>query len=133
MTAPDNSRFLAKAAAQRRDATRHRAKAAIESLDSAGQPITFCLVAETAGVSRAWLYRETDIRQAIISLRANRPRVSPARPAAQQASTASLRQRLDGARAEIADLRAENAALRHQLARQLGEHRAQHEPEPLPR
>ena len=46
-------------------------------------------------------------------------------PAAQRASTESLRQRLDSARDEITRLRADNAALRRQLARSLGEQRLQ--------
>jgi hypothetical protein len=44
-------------------------------------------------------------------------------PAAQRATNNSLRQRLDGARDEITRLRADNANLRDQLARTLGEQR----------
>ena len=44
-------------------------------------------------------------------------------PAAQRATTDSLRQRLDAARDEITRLRADNATLREQLARSLGDQR----------
>ena len=44
-------------------------------------------------------------------------------PATQRASDASLRQRLDTARDEIAQLRNQNAELRQRLERQLGEER----------
>jgi len=122
MTAPDNSRFLAQAAADRHHATLARARKAIDQLDRSGQPITFRAVAETAGVSQAWLYRHPDIRDLITRLR-SAPSWSTTTPAAQRASTESLRQRLDATRAEITHLRAENSMLRDQLARSLGEQR----------
>jgi Family of unknown function (DUF6262) len=114
---------LARAAAQRRDRTLHAATTAIEELDRAGQPpITFSVVAQRAGVSRAWLYRETEIRDLINRLRSGGGR-TPTPPAAQRASAASLRQRLSAATDEISRLRQDNTALREQLARLLGQQR----------
>ena len=86
--------------------------------------VTFTAVADAAGVSRSWLYNQPDLRDTITGLRHN-GNTAPATvtPAAQRATTDSLRQRLDAARDEIARLRAENATLRDQLARSLGEQR----------
>ena len=113
---------LARAARQRRDRTLHAATTAIEELDRARQPINFTIVAQRAGVSRAWLYRETEIRDLITRLRNSDGR-TPTTPAAQRASAASLRQRLSAATDEISRLRHDNAALREQLARLLGQQR----------
>jgi hypothetical protein len=118
----DNTRFLAQAAADRHHATVVRADHAIEELDRTGQPISFCAVAKTANVSRAWLYRQPDVRDLIIRLR-TAPSRPAANPANQRATTESLRQLLDAARHEIAQLRADNLNLRDQLARSLGHQR----------
>jgi hypothetical protein len=53
------------------------------------------------------------------------PPPAPSPEATTRASISSLRQRLESAKAEISRLRAENSALRDQLARQLGAQRAQ--------
>ena len=120
MTAADNTRYLAQANAQRRQATLARAQAAISQLDRDGQPVTFCSVSRAAGVSRAWLYRENDIHAAIVSLRTACPQATPGVPAAQRKSMESLREQLDAARTEITRLKSDNTAMRNQLARQLG-------------
>ena len=89
---------------------------------AAGQPVTFTTVAREAGVSRGWLYTQPDLRDTITRIRAALP-VAPSLPSAQRTTPASLRQRLDDTRHEITRLRAENALLRDQLARQLGDER----------
>lgn len=124
MTEADNTRFLARSNADRRQATLRRTRAAIEQLDRDSQPITFCSVARTARVSRAWLYRESDIHDIIVSLRSAAPPATPGIPSAQRTSTESLREQLGTARAEITRLRSDNTAMRDQLARQLGTERA---------
>jgi hypothetical protein len=80
--------------------------------------VNFSAIAQSAGISRGWLYRQDQIRDIIGRLR----RLDPpaARVTAQRASAESLRQRLDAARAEITRLRAENHSLREQLARHIG-------------
>ena len=123
MAEAGNSRFLVQAAAQRHSVRIARARQAIEDLARSGQPISFIAVAETAEVSRAWLYRHTDIRDAIIRLRTATSRPS-GNPANQRATTESLRQLLDTAREDLAQLRADNVKLRDQLARSLGQQRA---------
>jgi hypothetical protein len=78
-------------------------------------------------VSRGWLYNQTDLRDAIIGLRRDKPAPDTLlAPAAQRATSDSLRQRLDSARLEITHLRADNADLHEQLARSLGQERLRH-------
>ena len=121
---------LAKANAHRHQSALTAALEAIERLCREGTPVNFGAVARTAGVSRGWLYRQADVRDSIGRLRSS---VAPAPPVAagQRASVSSLRQRLDSARSEISRLRAENSALRDQLARQLGAQRAQQTSPPV--
>jgi len=125
MTRADNSAFLARANAQRHQAALSAARHAINQLQHQGQAVNFSTIAQSAGVSRAWLYRQDQIRDLISRQQALKP--PPARRATAQRATAdSLRQRLDAARAEITRLQAENRTLRDQLARHLGLQRAQH-------
>ena len=123
MTRADNTGHLAQAAARRHQAALAKASHAIERLDRTSQPVTFSAVAAAAGVSRTWLYRNPAIRDLITGLRTEPPHRQ------HKGSTAShrgiLRTRLDAAREEITRLRAENAALRQQAARHLGQQRAQ--------
>jgi hypothetical protein len=124
VTRADNTHHLQRAATARRDATLQRARCAVEDFDRAGETITFTAVARAAQVSRGWLYNQPDLRDAILGLRRETPHSPTATPATQRASTESLRQRLDAARHDIGRLRSENAALREQLGRALGEQRA---------
>ena len=123
MNRADNSAYLAQANARRHQAALAAARHAIEQLQREGKTINYTTVARTAGVSRPWLYRQTQIRDLISQLREQKP---AAALAAQRPSTDSLRQRLDTARDEITRLRAENRSLRDQIARQLGLQRTQH-------
>lgn len=123
MTKTDNTRFLTRANEERRQATRARARAAIEQLDSDGRPVIFS-VAQTARVSRTWLYRESDIHDTIVSLRSVNLPQTPSVPSAQRMSMESLDAQLDAARTEITRLRSDNLAMRDQRARQLGMERA---------
>jgi hypothetical protein len=129
MTRTDNTRYLAQATADRHQATLKRAADAIAHLDSSGQPVNFSAVAAAAGVSRASLYRDPDIRDLISRIR-SAPSPSGTTRAAQRATAESLRTLLDTARAEITRLRAENTMLREQAARHLGEQRTRPTPPP---
>lgn len=128
MTRADNTHHLAEAAAERHRSALRRATAAVEHLDRCGEAVTFSAVARAGIVSRAWLYRQPDLRAAIIRLRPTDGRPAPATAANQRASSDSLRQRLDATKHEITQLRAENTQLREQLARSLGEQRARRSP-----
>src|SRR6266851_5294820 len=92
---PDNTAPLIAAARQRHELTRAKAIRALRELDHAGTPVTFETVARTAGVSRSWLYAQSDIRAEIEHLRDTTQRApSPPVPAGQRASGASLLRRL---------------------------------------
>ena len=119
---PDNAHFLAKANARRHDAALAAAHEAIERLSREGRSVNFEAVANAAGVSRAWLYREPEIREPSPSCeRCRRGRLrallcgrAPTRYA--NASTPPETR---------SPVRAENDALRDQLARHLGAQRVQ--------
>lgn len=121
MTRADNTHHLLRAAVARHHDATVRARAALAQLDHDGQPITFAAVARAARISRSWLYNQPDLRDTITRLRAC-PGATTI-PAAQRATDESLRQRVDAIRAEITKLRADNAALREQLAHKIGERR----------
>jgi hypothetical protein len=121
---PDNTAALIAAARSRRELTRAKAIRALRELDQQGIPITFELVATTAGVSRSWLYGQPDIREQIQRLRdATRRAPSPRIPAGQRASGASILARLESALQRNRELAEENQRLRRQLAHALGEQR----------
>ena len=122
----DNSRHLIKAAQQRAELTRRRAGAALLRMDSTGKPITFESVAREAGVSRSWLYAQTDLRVEIERLRARhqtQPTSAVPPPQRQRASDPSLLRRLEAATEKIQRLERDNRELRDALAQALGEHR----------
>lgn len=120
----DRTERLRQAAQERHDATLSRARQGLDALRRDAQPITFRHLAKTAGVSRSWLYRQPDLRNEIEQLRRSPPARTTGAQSSQRASTDSLRQQLHIYREEIARLRAENSALKNQLARQLGMARA---------
>lgn len=121
MSRADNTAQLRRAAADRHDAAISRTVAAIRELDRTTTTVTIASVATAAGVSRSWLYQQPDLLNAATQLR---DRTAPAPiPRAQRATDESLRQRLTTANTEIRYLRDENAGLRQQLARALGEQR----------
>jgi hypothetical protein len=114
---------LAQANDRRHRATLSAAQNAIARLQRHNIAITFRSVATEAGVSRAWLYREPNIRDLILRCRpASDPAIALRSP--QRASPDSLRQITHALRAELIRLKQENHHLREQLARKLGEQRA---------
>lgn len=121
---PDQTKVLREAAQARHDATLRRAEATLRTLVRHGAPITFRGFADSAGVSRSWLYRQPQLREQIEHLRQQRSARDPAVPSAERASTESLRQQIHAYREEIARLSKENQALYEQLARKLGAARA---------
>jgi hypothetical protein len=124
MPADHNTAAIVAAARTRRELTRARAIKALRELDRTGAPVTFELVAATAGISRSWLYREPDIRQQIQRLReATRHAPGPAIPAAQRTSDTSLHARLQSTLQRNRELAEENTRLRRQLAQALGQQR----------
>ncbi|MBZ4632890.1 hypothetical protein H7I87_19665 [Mycobacterium timonense] len=111
---------LAAAAAARTAEAESRARRAIIKLETAGQPVSFVSVARTGRVSTSFLYQHPELREEIVRHR-NHSRRTP-RPAPEKASADSLRAKLRVAMdrcaaltAEVAELRAENEALRSTL------------------
>jgi hypothetical protein len=122
---PDPAAPLAEAAARRHELTRAKAVQALREIDRAGAPVTFASVASAAGISRSWLYTQPDIRDQIQRLRSIRNgEAAGAIPASQRATGPSLRARLDTALQRNQALAEENARLRRQLARALGDQRS---------
>ena len=117
---------LSEAAARRHELTRAKAIQALRELDRAGTPVTFAAIATAAGISRSWLYTQPDISDQIRRLRGKTDGVGSAGaiPAGQQATGASLRARLTAALDRNKQLADDNARLRRQLARALGEQRS---------
>jgi hypothetical protein len=117
---------LAEAAARRHELTRSRTIQALRELDQSGIPVTFAGVAKAAGVSRSWLYTQPDISGQIRRLRKNTDGAGSAGtvPAGQRATDTSLRARLAAALDRNKQLADENARLRRQLARALGDQRS---------
>jgi hypothetical protein len=117
---------LFEAAARRHELTRSRAVQALRELDRSGTPVTFAGVAQAAGISRSWLYTQPDISSQIRRLRQETKAAGSAGgiPAAQRATDASLRARLAAALDRNRQLADENARLRRQLARALGDQRS---------
>ncbi|HET9896324.1 MAG TPA: DUF6262 family protein [Streptosporangiaceae bacterium] len=116
---------LSEAAARRHELTRAKAVQALRELDRAGTPVTFAGVALAAGVSRSWLYTQPDISSQIRRLRKSTDAAGSAGavPAGQRATDASLRARLTAALDRNRQLADDNARLRRQLARALGDQR----------
>lgn len=112
----DNSRHLAEAARRRREQTLTRAHHALQQLEASGQPVTVAALATHAGVSRAWLYAETDLRTRIDALRNQTNHTTTTRPPADAGSEASLRNRLTLAHQRIHELTDQNRQLRDQIA-----------------
>ncbi len=121
---PDNPAPLALAAARRHELTRAKAIQALRELDRAGAPVTFASAAAAAGISRSWLYTQPDIREQVRRLRSTRGREPGAIPVSQRATDTSLRSRLTAALQRNQALADENARLRRQLARALGDQRS---------
>jgi len=121
---PDPATPLAVAAARRHELTRARAIQALRELDRAGAPVTFAAVAAAARISRSWLHTQPDIRDQIQRLRTSTSRApgTPV-PIGQRSTDASLHTRLTAALQRNQALADENARLRRQLARALGDQR----------
>ncbi len=117
---------LSEAAARRHELTRSRAIQALRELNRAGVPVTFAGVAQAAGISRSWLYTQPDISSQVRRLRqsTNGAGSAGAIPASERATDASLRARLTAAPDRNKQLADENARLRRQLARALGDQRS---------
>ena len=120
----DNSHHIITAARRRATATRRRAVAALRRMDNTGQPISFDALAREAGVSRSWLYAQTELRDQLRRLTAIAETAESAPTRTERRSDASLRQRLTLAHERIRELQDENRQLCNQIALLHGQLRA---------
>ena len=108
-----NVNGLRTAAQRKAELTQRKAEAALALLLKEQRPITFNAVAETAGISTAWLYGNEAIKQRIMHLRAQRTpatqvKISPreqASSASKDAMIAALQKRVREQAEEIKELR----------------------------
>jgi hypothetical protein len=127
MPPADNTAALAQAARWRAEQARIRAENALAAAGRTGRPTTVAGLAKAAGVSRSWLYTQTDLMSAIRQLRQRQPATDRIGP--QPATLTSLQHRLDTALARIKQLRADNTDLTRQLEAAHGEiRRLRHTP-----
>lgn len=122
----DQAGRLAEHARARHERTLQRAQATLAAMTRDGGTVTIARLAAEAGISRAWIYTQTGLREQIEQIQRDRtPGTPPAkRQAGIKASDESLRRRLELAHHKITQLRAENQQLRHDLAAAHGQLRA---------
>lgn len=115
----DSSDRLRAASRERAERTLARAAAALDDMESG--TVTVARLAAAAGVSRSWIYTQPELLERItLAAGGSLPAKHPPVPAAQRASTTSLRRRLELALQRVQQLTAENQLLRDELARAYG-------------
>lgn len=93
-----------------------RAEAAIAHLLKEQRPVNFKTVAQTAGISTAWLYGHEVLKQRIMHLRMQQqPSVQVKIPPREQASSASKDAMIAALRQRIQKLEKENRDLKQQV------------------
>jgi hypothetical protein len=121
MPRSNNVSFLHAAQGKRHHDMLARTLRTVEDLLASGEHLTYTRVAATAGVSRAWLYRESSARQAIDQAMAKiRPRPRPDLSPTRQ-SDASKDVRIRNLLEDNRRLRDEVQSLRTRLGELLGE------------
>ncbi|WP_327097379.1 DUF6262 family protein [Nocardia vinacea] len=122
MPPADNTRFLLEATQQRSADARRRAEAAITAAARGAGRITVAGIAKTAGVSRSWIYTQSDLVDAISALQQRKPATGQVRSTS--ATVESLQTRLAAANERSKQLRAQVTQLTAQLETAYGEIRA---------
>jgi hypothetical protein len=96
--------------------TARRAEEAIARLLKEQRPVNFKTVAETAGISTAWLYGNEALKQRIMHLRTEpQPSVQVKIPKSVQASSASKEAMIAALRSRVKKLEEENRDLKRQV------------------
>ncbi|MDA5279576.1 DUF6262 family protein [Streptomyces sp. Isolate_45] len=119
MPPADNARFLVEASKARSRQARERAEEAIKAAARRDQRPTVVSIANAAGVSRSWLYTQTDLITAINQLQQRSP--APHRSPRHAASDTSLHRRLETALERNRQLRDQVADLTRKLETAHGE------------
>jgi predicted DNA-binding transcriptional regulator AlpA len=111
-----NTEGLRANAQKKAAATEQRAEAAITLLLKEQRPINFKTVAQTAGISTAWLYEHEAIKERIMHLRLQQaPKAQIKIPPREQASSASKDAMIAALRQRIQKLEQENRDLKRQV------------------
>lgn len=111
-----NTQGLQAHAQQKAVDTTRRAEEAITRLLKEQRPVNFKTVAETAGISTAWLYGNETLKQRIMHLRLQQvPAVQIKIPQREQASSASKDAMIAALRQRIKQLEEENRTLKRQV------------------
>lgn len=125
MTHERNVEGLHKSAQLRHQQTVQRAEEGIRRLLQEDRPVNFNTVAQTAGVSPAWLYQHPEMRQRIEHLR-TQPSTQMRQPSKTKTSDASKDAMLSALRLRVKQVEAENRELRRQLEVVYGQLYQQH-------
>ena len=113
---PRDTRGLRDHAQRKAAITEQRAEAALALLIQEQRPITFKAVAQTAGISTAWLYEHEAVKERIMHLRAELPPKAQVKiPPREQASSASKDTMIAALRQRIQKLEKENSELKQQV------------------
>jgi hypothetical protein len=103
-------------ARQKSAATRERAEAALAQLIKERRPINFTSVAQTAGISTAWLYGDQDLKHRIMHLREQEvPEVQAKIPPREQASENSKDAMITALKSRVREQTEEIRELKKQL------------------
>lgn len=121
----DNSHHLVAAAQRRSEDAHQRAQEAIRATAARGESVTATTLAARAGVSRAFLYANPDLIDAIHELRRNGQGRPLRATQSQHATEASVLRRLEAITERNKELRTENQELRRRLEIAHGQLRAQ--------
>jgi predicted RNase H-like nuclease (RuvC/YqgF family) len=111
-----NTEGLRAHAQRKAEAAAQHAEAAIAQLLRERRPVNFHTVAQTAGISTAWLYGNAAIKERIMHLRQEQlPKVQIKIPPGEQVSSASKDAMIATLRQRIQKLEQENRDLKHQV------------------
>jgi hypothetical protein len=111
-----NTEGLRSHAQRKAAAAEQRAEAAITQILKEQRPINFKTVAQTAGISTAWLYEHEAIKERIMHLRSQQtPKAQIKIPPKEQASSASKDAMIAALRQRIQKLEQENRDLKRQV------------------
>lgn len=119
MPPADNARFLVEASKTRSKQARERAEEAVKAAACRSERPTVVGIANAAGVSRSWLYTQTDLITAINQLQQRAP--APQRSPRHGATDASLHRRLETALERNRQLRDQVSDLTRKLETAHGE------------
>ncbi len=111
-----NVEGLRTTAQRKAEVTQQQAEAALALLLKEHRPITFKAVAQTAGISTAWLYGNEAIKQRIMHLRAQQAPVAQVKiPPREQASSASKDAVITALKIRVCEQAEEIKSLKKQL------------------